>query len=257
MTQHFATVTALREACRRGDYTGPTIGLAPENLLCNLVVLARAWAYDFLVYCQRNPKACPLIEVLDPGDPVPRFCAPGADLRTDLSRYAIYRDGRRQDDVLNIAHLWQADSVAMLIGSSLTFDRALQRAGVPPSPEVWVLRTGLATIPAGPFGGPLAVTMRWMTAAQAIVATQLTGRFPWTHGAPLHLGDPAVIGADLAHPIWGAPVREIPSGVVPVFWACGVTPQLAVEAARPPLMIAHAPAHGFVTDLKADQFCLP
>jgi uncharacterized protein YcsI (UPF0317 family) len=214
-------------------------------------------AYDFLVYCQRNPKPCPVVEVTDAGEPEPRQSAPGADLRTDLPKYRVYRDGVLDKEVPSIGDLWSEDSVGFLIGSSLTFDQALERAGVPRSKEVWVLNTRIQTVPAGPFRGPLVVTMRWMSPAQAVIATQLTGRFPANHGAPIHIGDPEEIGADLRNPIYGEPMDRIPKGTMPVFWACGVTPQKSAETAKPKLMITHAPGHGFITDLKADQICLP
>lgn len=245
-----------RLAMRRGEWTGPTKHKVPGYVKCNLVVLPKGEAYDFLVYCQRNPKPCPVIEIADPGDPEPRRSAPGADLRTDLPKYAIYRDGVRETDVTDILDLWREDSVGFLIGSGMTFDDPLERAGVPKT-KTWVLTTGLQTVPAGKFRGPLVVTMRLMTPAQAVIACQLTGRFPLNHGAPIHLGDPEAIGADLAHPIVGEPVEQIPEGVTPVFWACGVTPQQVALASKPPLLVAHAPAHSFVTDLKADQICNP
>ena len=245
-----------RLAMRRGEWTGPTKHKVPGYVKCNLVVLPKGEAYDFLVYCQRNPKPCPVIEVTDPGDPEPRRSAPGADLRTDLPKYAIYRDGVRETDVTDILDLWREDSVGFLIGSGMTFDDPLERAGVPKT-KTWVLATGLQTVPAGKFRGPLVVTMRLMTPAQAVIACQLTGRFPLNHGAPIHLGDSEAIGADLAHPIVGEPVEQIPEGVTPVFWACGVTPQQVALASKPPLLVAHAPAHSFVTDLKADQICNP
>jgi uncharacterized protein YcsI (UPF0317 family) len=251
------TPQEARLAMRRGDWTGPTVYKMPGFVQCNLVVLAKADAYDFLLYCQRNPKACPLIDVTDAGDPEPRLAAPGADLRTDLPRYAIYRRGERCADVTEITGLWRNDSVAFLIGSSLTFDQALERAGVPRSQEVWVLATNQPTQPAGKFKGPLVVTMRWMTPAQAVIATQLSTRFPYNHGAPVHVGDPAEIGADLGKPIFGEPVTQIPKGILPVFWACGVTPQRAALEAKPELMVAHAPGHAFITDLRADRVCIP
>ena len=253
-------MTAAHQArleMRSGAWTGTTTFGVPGFVQCNLVVLPHADAYDFLVYCQRNPKPCPLVDVTEVGDPEPRRAAPGADLRHDLPRYAVYRKGVREDDVMDIAHLWRDDSVGFLIGSSLTFDDALQRAGVPRSKEVWVLNTTLPTSPAGRFNGPMVVTMRWMTPAQAVIATQLTGRFPFNHGAPIHLGDPAEIGADLAHPIYGQPVGKIPDGVLPVFWACGVTPQQVALKCKPDLMITHAPGHAFITDLRADEICIP
>ena len=248
---------AARLAMRRGEWTGPTVYKVPEHVQCNLVVLSREWAYEFLVYCQRNPKPCAVIEVTDPGDPEPRLSTPGADLRTDLPKYAVYRNGERESDVTDVKHLWREDSVAFLIGSSLTFDHALERAGVPRSKQVWVLNTTIPTVPAGRFSGPLVVTMRWMTSEQAIIATQLTSRYPYNHGAPVHVGDPTEIGADLADPIYGEPVRKIPAGVTPVFWACGVTPQRAAVDAKPDLMITHSPGHGFITDLKGDRICTP
>ncbi len=147
--------------------------------------------------------------------------------------------------------------MAFLIDSSLTFDDALRRAGVELPPEVWVLRTDLETRPAGRLSGRLIVTLRYFTPAEAIIATQLTARFPWNHGAPIHIGDPAAIGADLADPIVGARMDQLPPGKTAVFWACGVTPQQVAFEARLPLMITHCPGHAFITDLLADQFCQP
>ena len=246
-----------RLAMRRGDWTGPTVGRVPGFIQANLVVLPRAEAYDFLVYCQRNPKACPVIDVTDPGDPEPRKSASGADLRTDLPRYRIFRDGVHEQDVTEITHLWSSDSVAFLLGSSLSFDAALARAGVEIFSDVWVCTTGIETLPAGGFRGPVYVTMRLMSPADSIIATQLTSRFVYTHGAPIHIGQPGDIGADISDPIYGEPLERIPEGLIGVFWACGVTPQRAAQEARPPLMITHSPGHGFITDLNMDQFCLP
>jgi uncharacterized protein YcsI (UPF0317 family) len=242
----------LRAAIRAGEITGTSRGLAHGFVQCNVVILPRAFAYDFLVYCHRNARACPLLEVGDPGDPVPRLLAPGADIRTDVARYAIWRDGVRQPDTTDITGLWRDDLVLFLIGSGITFDGALERAGIPTDRHRWVLATTRPTVPAGPFRGPLVVTMRWLTPEHAIRAATITARFPQNHGAPIHIGDPAALGADLSAPLFGGPVPPLPDGLVPVFWACGVTPQAAAEAARPPLMIAHAPAHSFITDLPAE-----
>jgi len=241
----------------RAGTLGATRGVALGFVQCNLVIVRQPAAYDFLVYCQRNRRACPVLEVTDPGDPEPRRIAPGADLRTDLPRYAVYRDGIRVDDESDISHLWEPGFVAFLIGSGITFDEALERAGVPTRHHRWVLRTSIPTEPAGRFHGNLVVTMRWLTPEQAVTATQVSARFPFNHGAPLHIGDPAQIGADLDHPLYGGPVGRIPKDFIPVFWACGVTPQAAAEAAGIDLMITHAPAHGFVSDLRADRICLP
>jgi uncharacterized protein YcsI (UPF0317 family) len=183
--------------------------------------------------------------------------APTADLRTDCARYSVFVDGARQDDRSDLTGIWRDDLVCFLIGSGITFDAALERAGVPTGSDRWVLRTALPTEPAGPFRGNLIVTMRWLTPGQAITATQVTARFPFNHGAPIHIGDPAAIGADLASPMFGGPVPALPPDRVPVFWACGVTPQAAAEAARLPLFIAHAAAHSFITDRTADSVMLP
>ncbi len=250
-------MTAAQEArlaIREGRHVGPTRGLAPGLVQCNLVVVDRSLAYDFFVYCQRNPKACPLLDVTDPGDPEPRRLAPGADLRTDLPRYAIYRSGQREADRREVRDLWTPSSVAFLIGSGLSVDLALERAGVPTDRHRWVLRTTLPTVPAGRFKGPLVVTMRWLRPDHAVRAARITARFPQLHGAPIHVGDPAAIGADVDHPLLGPAVPPIPSGLVPVLWACGVTPQAAALASAIPLLIAHAPGHGFITDLEVDRF---
>jgi uncharacterized protein YcsI (UPF0317 family) len=162
----------------------------------------------------------------------------------------------REEDVTDIRHLWRDDSVAFLIGSGMTFDDPLERAGVPKT-TTWLLNTAIPTVPAGKFHGNMVVTMRLMTPAQAVIACQLTGRFPSSHGAPIHLGNPAAIGADLERPIVGEPLWHISPGLMPVFWACGVTPQEVALASKPELMITHAPAHSFITDLKADEVCIP
>jgi uncharacterized protein YcsI (UPF0317 family) len=246
----------VRRQIRDGAITGTSRGLALGFVQCNLAILPKDYAFDFLLYCQRNQRACPVLEVTDPGDPVPRKLAPTADLRTDCARYAVYRDGIRQEDRADISDLWRNDLVAFLIGSGITFDGALERAGVPTDQYRWVLRSHLPTEPAGPFRGNLIVTMRWLSPEQAITATQVTSRFPFNHGAPIHLGDPEAIGADLTNPLFGGAVPPLPRGLVPVFWACGVTPQSAAEQAKLPLFIAHAPAHSFITDLPADSLMI-
>ena len=242
---------------RAGRHTGTSRGVALGFVQCNLVIIRQALAYEFLLYCQRNQKSCPVIEVTDVGSPVPKFSAPDADLRTDLPKYAIFRDGVAQRQVTDIVDLWEDDFVSFLIGSGISFDNALENAGVPTGRDRWVVRTTLPTISAGRFCGPLVATMRWLTPEQAIVATQVSARFPFNHGAPIHIGDPTAIGADLDDPLYGPPVSQIPDGKISVFWACGVTPQAAAENARIKLMITHAPAHGFITDLTDTDLRLP
>jgi uncharacterized protein YcsI (UPF0317 family) len=247
----------VRAEIRSGAITGTSRGLAHGFVQCNLAILPKAYAFDFLLYCQRNQRACPVLEVTDPGSPVPRKLAPTADLRTDCARYAIYRDGVRAEDRTDISDLWRDDLVTFLIGSGISIDGALEAAGVPTHKDRWVLRTAIPTEPTGPFKGDMIVTMRWLSAQQAIVATQITARFPFNHGAPIHIGDPHEIGADLASPLFGPPVPPTPPGIVSVFWACGVTPQSAVENAKLPFFIAHAPAHSFITDMPASALMNP
>jgi uncharacterized protein YcsI (UPF0317 family) len=224
----------------------------------NLVVLPERLAYDFLRFCVANPKPCPIIEVTEAGSPEPARSAPGADLRTDVPRYRVFRDGELADEVEDLSSLWREDLVAFLIGCSFTFERALLAAGLPvrhieERVNVPMYRTSIDCEPAGAFSGPMVVSMRPYAPAQALRAVQITSRFPTVHGAPVHLGDPEAIGiADLAAPDYGDAV-SVRAGEVPVFWACGVTPQAAAAAARPELMITHAPGHMFVTDLRDDE----
>jgi uncharacterized protein YcsI (UPF0317 family) len=244
----------VRAAIRSGGWTGPTAGLAPDHVQANLVVLPEVDAFDFLRFCLRNPKPCPVLEVTEPGSPEPAETAPGADLRRDVPRYRVFRDGELAAEPTDVADLWRDDLVGFLIGCSFTFERALLAEGLPvrhieEDVNVPMYRTTVPTRPAGRFSGPLVVSMRPMTPAQAIRATQITTRYPTVHGAPVHVGDPGQLGiADLAAPDYGDPV-EIRPGEVPVFWACGVTPQAVAAASRPELMITHAPGHMFVTDL--------
>jgi len=250
-----ATGAAVRAACRRGDLAGPTPGLAAGFVQANLVVLPRDWAFDFLLFCQRNPKPCPLLDVTEAGDPEPRTVAPGADLRTDLPAYRVWRNGVLVEEPRDVTRHWRDDLVSFLIGCSFTFETALLDAGLPvrhvaDGGNVPMYRTSLPCRPAGRFSGPLVVSMRPMTPAQAVRATQICSRLPRAHGVPVHVGDPAAIGVrDLARPDYGDPVRIDP-GEVPVFWACGVTPQAALAEAKPPFAITHSPGHMFLTDWK-------
>lgn len=247
----------VRADIRAGRHTGSSRGMAHGFVQCNLAIMPKAYAFDFMLYCQRNQRACPVLEVLDAGDPVPRNLAPTADLRTDLAKYTVFVDGVRQEDRTDISDLWRDDLVSFLIGSGITFDDAFERAGVPTDKDRWVLRTSTPTEPAGPFKGDLFVTMRWLTPQQAIVATQVSARFPFNHGAPIHIGDPAGIGADIDNPVFGGPVGAMPKDTTALFWACGVTPQSAAEAAKLPLFIVHAAAHSFITDLRAERLMTP
>lgn len=244
----------VRRAARSGRLAGHTGGSAPQFVQGNLVILPQASAYDFLLYCQRNPKPCPLLAVGDAGDPRLATLAADLDIRTDVPRYRVWVDGALTDEPTDIRSLWRDDLVTFVLGCSFSFEQALMAAGLPlrhveAGDNVAMFRTSIPTAPAGAFSGPLVVTMRPFRPADAIRAVQITSRYPNVHGAPVHLGDPRQIGiADLARPDYGDPV-EVRPGEVPVFWACGVTPQAALLAARPPLAITHAPGCMLVTDL--------
>jgi uncharacterized protein YcsI (UPF0317 family) len=248
-----ATGADIRRLARTGELTGPTAGLAFGFVQANLVVVPKELAFDFLLFCQRNPKPCPLLDVTEAGDPEPRQAAPGADLRTDLPRYRVFKQGELIEEPTDLNKHWRDDLVAFLIGCSFTFESALLQAGLPvrhikSGVNVPMYRTNIACRPAGAFHGPMVVSMRPMTPAQALQATQICSRFPRVHGAPVHFGNPGAIGiTDLDRPDFGDPV-SIQDGEVPVFWACGVTPQAVAMHAKPPLLITHKPGHMFVTD---------
>jgi uncharacterized protein YcsI (UPF0317 family) len=244
----------IRADIRAGALTGVTAGLGPGYVQANLAVLPREHAYDFLLFCQRNPRPCPLLEVTDVGSPEPAGVAPGADLRTDLSRYRIYKDGVLADEVTDVRAFWRDDLVAFLLGCSFTFEWALMEAGIPlwhveHGRNVAMWRTSIACRPAGRFHGPMVVSMRPIAAEQLAKAVTASARFPGAHGAPVHIGDPAAIGIrDITRPDWGD-AQAFRAGDVPVFWACGVTPQAVALTSRPPFMITHSPGHMFITDV--------
>lgn len=249
----FATGLEVRNACRDGAWNQPTCGLAPGYVQANLVILPADWAFDFLLFCQRNPKPCPLIEVTAPGAWTPELSAPSADLRSDLPQYRVWKQGELVDEPTDIRHLWRDDFVSFLIGCSFTFEAALVRAGLPVRHQelgcnVPMYQTNIQCVPAGRFSGPLVVSMRPYSPADAIRATLVSAGFAGSHGAPVHLGFPEAIGIhDLQRPDFGDPV-PVHWGELPVFWACGVTPQAALMAAKPPLAITHSPGKMFVTD---------
>ncbi len=255
MDLRHATAAEVRRRARSGEWNGPTPGLAMGYVQANLVVVPRDLAFDFLLFCQRNPKPCPLLDVTEPGDAEPKFVAPGADLRTDVPCYCVFQNGELIDEPSRLLAWWRDDLVGFLLGCSFTFENALLQAGVPvrhleQGRNVPMYRTNIACKPAGVFHGPMVVSMRPLTPEQTIVATRICGRFPRAHGAPIHFGDPEAIGIrDIDRPDFGDPV-EIRRGEVPVFWACGVTPQAAIMEARPALCLTHKPGHMFVTDLR-------
>lgn len=248
------TPEAVRLACRSGQIEEPTSGFATAYAQANLVILPRHDADDFRRFCQRNPKPCPLLDVTEPGSPEPAAVAPGADLRTDLPRYRVYRAGKLVDTPTDVVDIWRDDLVGFLLGCSYTFEGPLLAAGVPVRHQaagrnVPMYQTTRQCAPAGAFAGPLVVSCRLIPAAQVAVAVEVTGRYPAVHGAPVHIGDPAELGIkDFQQPEWGDP-PVVEEGDVPVFWACGVTPQAVAMASRPDFMITHAAGYMFVTDL--------
>src|SRR3954452_9845026 len=220
----------VRALIRDGAWRGLTAGLVEGFAQANLVVLPRELAYDFLLFCQRNPRPCPLLDVTDPGSPIPAFAAPDADLRTDVPRYHVYRDGQLVDTPFDLTAYWNNSMVGFLLGCSFTFEHELIRAGIRMQHierccNVAMYRTSVACRPAGIFAGPLVVSMRPIPASRVSDAVSISARFPAVHGAPVHVGRPEALGIkDLSRPDWGdAP--EFGADDVPVFWACGVTPQ--------------------------------
>lgn len=244
----------LRQLIRAGQFSGSTSGCAAGFVQCNLVVLPSAHAADFLRFCQLNPKPCPLLAVGEPGDPsLPRLG--DVDVRSDLPAYRVFRHGELEEEVTDISPLWRDDLISFALGCSFSFEEALLEDGleirnVSQNANVPMYRTSLDCAPAGVFSGKLVVSMRPFRAADAIRAIQICSRFPAVHGAPVHLGNPAEIGiGNLQRPDFGDAVR-VASDELPLFWACGVTPQVALEAARLPLAITHSPGAMLVTDLR-------
>ena len=251
----------VRQLIRSGSLVQPTSGVVPGYVQANLAILPKDLAFDFLLFCQRNPKPCPLLEVVEAGDVEPVQFAPGADLRTDVPLYRVYEYGEMTAEVEDISEFWRDDLVSFLLGCSFSFESALTRAGIPlrhieRETNVSMFITNIPATSAGVFTGPTVVSMRPIKQEQVVRAVQVTSRFPAVHGAPLHVGDPAAIGIDdITQPDFGEPT-EIKEGEVPVFWACGVTPQAAAMASRPPMMITHSPGYMFITDKKDEDLAV-
>ncbi|EED32665.1 conserved hypothetical protein [gamma proteobacterium NOR5-3] len=251
----------LREHIRAGEFTGNTSGFAPGFVQCNLVILPSKWAADFLRFCQANPKPCPLIACsAAPGDTgLPTLG--DIDIRRDISSYRVFRDGVLSEERADIVDLWNDDLVSFALGCSFSFEEALIGAGlevrnVTEGVNVPMYRTKIACEPAGSFSGDMVVSMRPFSPANAIRAIQICSRFPAVHGAPVHMGDPAAIGiADIHAPDYGDPV-SIRDGEIPLYWACGVTPQVALENAAPPMAITHAPGCMLVTDKRNSELAV-
>jgi uncharacterized protein YcsI (UPF0317 family) len=255
-----ASAEELRRLIRAKKWTQPTSGLVPGFVQANLVILPKEQAFHFLLFCVRNPKPCPILDVLEPGQVEPSI-ARGSDLRTDLPKYRIYEKGVLQKEVEEVRAYFNEGMVSFLLGCSFSFESAMLASGLPirnieERKNVSMYITNRTCVPAGPFSSPLVVSMRPLTPQQAVRATQVTTRFHLTHGAPVHFGASEEIGIkDLSRPDFGDPVT-IRQGEIPVFWACGVTSALAATSARLPLVITHAPGHMFVSDLKDEDLTI-
>jgi uncharacterized protein YcsI (UPF0317 family) len=251
-------VDIARAAIRAGTFTGHTSGVARDHVQGNVVILPQSLASDFLRFCQRNPKPCPVLAVSEPGDPMLPRLGRDVDIRTDVPRYRVWRRGELVEEPTDIRRLWREDLVTFVIGCSFSFEQALLDAGlsmrhIDQNRNVAMYRTNIETEAAGPFHGPMVVSMRPLKATAAIRAIQVTSRFPDVHGAPVHIGDPTLIGIkELSLPDYGDPV-DVMRDELPVFWACGVTPQAAIAQARPEFCITHAPGAMLITDLLNHQ----
>jgi uncharacterized protein YcsI (UPF0317 family) len=244
----------FRLQVRQGRFRAPTAGQCGPYAQANLVILPQVHADDFLRFCLFNPRACPLLGVGEPGQWAIPALGQDLDIRTDVPGYYVHRDGRRAEELTSLMEIWQPDFVTFALGCSFSFEQMLLQEGIPirhiqEQKNVPMYRTSTRNVPAGPFAGERVVSMRPMKAADAIRAIQITSRFPGIHGAPVHLGDPALIGIrDLGKPDYGDAVTVLPDEV-PVFWACGVTPQCALTGAGLPLAITHKPGYMLVTDI--------
>ncbi len=252
------TPKEIRALIRKGEWQRPTSGLALGYAQANLVVLPKKYAFDFLLFCQRNPKPCPLLEVLDAGKYITEILAAGADITTDLPLYNVYKNGKLISTIQNVENLWQDDFVTFLLGCSYSFEEALLKVKVPvrhieEEKNVPMYITHITCRQAGIFKGPLVVSMRPIPENLLVKAVNITSRYAAVHGAPVHIGNPLKIGIkDIHKPDFGDAVT-IRTGEVPVFWACGVTPQAAVMEAKPDICITHAPGHMFISDILNEE----
>ncbi|MBR61908.1 MAG: DUF1445 domain-containing protein [Dehalococcoidia bacterium] len=250
---------AIRNLIRNGEVDKSTAGMAPGYVQANLVIVPKDLAFEFLLFCNRNPKPCPVLEVTEAGSYEPVILAPGSDLRYDIPKYRVYRNGELEAEVTDIAQYWTDNLVAFLTGCSFGFETALIRAGIPlrhieTDTTVPMFITNIPTNPAGSFEGPMVVSMRPIKKHQVVRSVQVTSRFPSVHGAPVHIGRPEEIGIkDINNPDLGEPI-EVKNDEVPVFWACGVTPQAVAMNSKPDLMITHAPGYMFITDAIDEEY---
>jgi uncharacterized protein YcsI (UPF0317 family) len=252
---------AEARAMFRSGLAVPTAGWSRGYAQANLMIVPRELAFDVLLFAQRNPKPCPILGVLDAGEVTGPLLA-GGDIRTDGPRYTVYLDGQKVAEPTDIGEYWRDDLVTFIVGCSFTFESALREGGISvahidQNVNVPMYKTNLRCEPAGSISGPLVVSMRPVPASRVADAVRITSRYPAVHGAPVHVGNPAELGiGDLDRPDFGDPV-QIPPGHIPVFWACGVTPQAAVMESRPALAIGHAPGHMLITDARDSDYLVP
>lgn len=256
-----ASPTQVREMIRAGRWDNPTSGMCAGYVQANLVVLPRDWAFDFLLFAVRNPVPCPILDVTEPGETEPKQMAPGADLAADLPKYRVWENGRLTAEPTDARPFWRDDLVAFLVGCSFSFETAMAQAGCPVRHiecgcNVPMYLTNQPCQPAGRMKGNMVVSMRPVPSHLVSRAVLSSGRFPRVHGAPVWVGNPEGLGvADLSKPDFGEPVPINP-GEVPLFWGCGVTPQAALMASKPPFAITHAPGHMFICDVRDNELAV-
>jgi uncharacterized protein YcsI (UPF0317 family) len=267
MTMHeqptplFESPAAFRQAVRKKEWQSHTVGVCPGHVQGNVIILPKALAADFLTYAMRNPKPCPILHVGTPGQFDAPMLGKEIDIRSDLPLYRVWRRGEVVAETKDITEFWSQDLVTFIVGCSFSFEEALLEAGIPlrhvsEKKNVSMYRTAIPTVESGPFKGNLVVSMRPLTPSDAIRSILITNRYPSVHGAPVHIGDPKQLGIrDIQQPEFGDPI-EIKDGEIPVFWACGVTTQVAAMAAKPDLCITHAPGSMLVTDQRNQQYAV-
>ncbi|MGH1441223.1 MAG: putative hydro-lyase [Cellvibrionaceae bacterium] len=259
--KHLSAVRDLRNQIRSGDYQSQTSGKGDGFVQANIVILPQEWAADFLKFCVKNPKSCPLIAVSEPGEYILDNLGKNIDIRTDVPKYYIFRDGRVAEELTSLQSVWRDDLVTFALGCSFSFESALIEAGlvlahVASKSNVPMYKTSIDSNTAGAFSGKMVVSMRPLTVSETIQAIQITSRYKSVHGAPIHFGDPSAIGiTDINAPDFGDKVN-VEQDQIPVFWACGVTPQLAIQQAKIPFCITHKPGYMLVTDMLNAQLSL-
>lgn len=254
----FASPQEVRKLFKKDEIVKPTAGVARGYAQANLIVLPKELAFEFMLFAYRNPKPCPLLDVLEPGQFEPFMTTPGADIRNDLPKYRIYENGELKKEVTSINEYWRDDLVSFLLGCSFTFEDALLKADIPirhieEDKNVPMFITNIETNEAGRFSGPLVVTMRPLASSLISKAVQISGEYEEVHGAPVHIGNPEEIGInDINNPDFGDAVN-VKENEIPVFWACGVTPQAVIMKSELPFVITHSPGYMFITDIKNED----